>query len=520
MAARLAEAGRRVLVVEAGGHRPEAAMPISEAEAWREMLLDRGATSTDDLSFTILAGATLGGGTTVNWTTTIRPPDWLRDEWESAHGLTGLTSAETDADLARLEAELGLEPPTVVPPKDRIILDGARSLGWEADVTMRNAGPCTDCGGCTFGCARGSKRSGLRAHLAMAQARGARILTGARVTRLRHRAGAVDGVVGRLEPGGRHFAIRAPQVVVAAGGLRTPVLLERSGAGASRASAATSASIPRWSSAAGWPSRWTCGSARCRRPAASSSRWPGPAGERRHRSGARRLHHGGRARRIPASRWLRSRGPAAPMPWPGRPTSGTWRRSSRSFATRDRVECARSKGGRARIGYHLDRRDAATARRALVELSRLARAGGAVELVALGDPRPVVASSRRLRRVPGRRGADRHRREPGDTLQRPSDGHGPSREATRAPLPRIRGAACGRIGVAGFCAAPTSPMARCCRPRPASTRCSRSWRSPSAPPARSSPTGVRARLPSASGAARSPRRRCAPAATCRPRRGR
>ena len=66
-------------------------------------------------------------------------------------------------------------------PKDRAILDGAAALGWEHALTERNAGPCTDCGACGFGCRVGAKRSGLRAHLAAAHAGGARVLADATV---------------------------------------------------------------------------------------------------------------------------------------------------------------------------------------------------------------------------------------------------------------------------------------------------------------------------------------------------
>jgi choline dehydrogenase-like flavoprotein len=60
---------------------------------------------------------------------------------------------------------------------------------------------------------------------------GARVIPGARVTRLVQRDGRVAGVVGRFEPGGRRFAVEARRVVVAAGALRSPMLLERSGVG-------------------------------------------------------------------------------------------------------------------------------------------------------------------------------------------------------------------------------------------------------------------------------------------------
>ena len=72
IAARMAAAGRSVLVVEAGIHRPEGEMRGLEGEGFRDLYLDQGTTSTSDLSVTILAGGALGGGTTINWTTVHR----------------------------------------------------------------------------------------------------------------------------------------------------------------------------------------------------------------------------------------------------------------------------------------------------------------------------------------------------------------------------------------------------------------------------------------------------------------
>ncbi len=383
VAARLSEAGLSVVVVEAGGHRPERLMPVSEGEAWREMFLDRGATSTDDLAITILAGATLGGGTTVNWTTAIGPPGWLRDEWALEHGVEGLLGKQTDADIARLSAELGIMPPTVVPPKERTILDGAWSLGWEADVSPRDAGPCTECGGCTFGCQRGSKRSGLRAHLAAAHARGARILVDARVARVHHRDGSVTGVSGRLAPNDRPFAVRAQQVVVAAGALRTPVILERSDVAHPQLGRNLRLHPV------------VVVAARMARPV---DMWLGPLQAARvlqfarpgRRGDAGEPAHGGFViEAAPAHPGLAM----AAYTWTGRAAAlelaATIRHHAPVFAIiRDKGAGRVRAGarGRARISYRLDRRDAASARRALIEMARLGRAAGADELLALATP--------------------------------------------------------------------------------------------------------------------------------------
>ena len=229
VAARLARAGLRVMVLEAGPDRLGPRTPSLEAEAWRDLMLDRGTTGPADLSMTILAGATVGGGTTMNWTTCLAPPDPLRTRWQDDFGWEGFAGAEGDADLDRLRAELELQPPTVVPPKDRVLLDGAGALGWDADVTRRNAGPCVDCGGCMFGCAAGTKRSGPMTHLGWAARDGARVIAGARVMGLVIREHRTVGVTGRLEPGRRSFVVTARRIVLAAGALRSPVILERSG---------------------------------------------------------------------------------------------------------------------------------------------------------------------------------------------------------------------------------------------------------------------------------------------------
>ena len=100
----------------------------------------------------------------------------------------------------RSKRELGVAASTHIPPKDAIILRGARALGWDAEPTRRNADACGDCGSCGFGCRRGTKRSGIRAHLAEAAAAGARIVPDARVTRVILEGGRAVGVEAETTP--------------------------------------------------------------------------------------------------------------------------------------------------------------------------------------------------------------------------------------------------------------------------------------------------------------------------------
>ncbi len=242
----LAEAGRSVVVLEAGPFLPEPEMPRSELDAFDRLYLDHGLSATWDGSVSILAGSGVGGGTTVNWMTSIPAPDPVRAGWARAHGIAGFDGAEGDADFAAIVEELGVTETAPVPAKDAALVRGATALGLEAGPTRRNAIGCEACGSCPFGCRAGSKRSGLQAHLADAYRAGARIVPDARVERVLIESGRVVGVEATVgwEPassrvtaaGGRSVArrrlvVRARQVVLAAGALRTPVVLERSGIG-------------------------------------------------------------------------------------------------------------------------------------------------------------------------------------------------------------------------------------------------------------------------------------------------
>jgi long-chain-alcohol oxidase len=227
IAARLAESGRNVLIVEAGPYVAEPDLPTDELAAFDRLYLDHGMTSSADVGVSILAGAAVGGGTLINWATSIEPPIDVRRSWATNFGLADFDAAPTDADLARIRSEFQFSAPPSIGAKDKAILDGCHSLGWEAAPTQRNTVDCTDCGSCSFGCRRGAKLSGQRRHLATAAAKGARLLADARVRSVAIESGRATGVSGFLASG-RAFDVTAKVVVVAAGALRTPIVLLRS----------------------------------------------------------------------------------------------------------------------------------------------------------------------------------------------------------------------------------------------------------------------------------------------------
>lgn len=235
-AAELAAAGRRVVVLEAGGGAQAPDFDQSELQAMRTLFLDRGVAATRDLGIAILAGATLGGGTTVNWQTSLALPDAVRDEWAERSGCAFFAEESFSRSLAAVLRRLGAEAPeSVINANNAVLRDGCQELGWRWQQVARNSRGCDtrQCGYCIFGCRHGGKQTAATTFLLDAQRQGdTRILTGCRARRVLWSGGRARGVEAVATiASGKEVAVevRAPTVVVAAGSLHSPALLLRSG---------------------------------------------------------------------------------------------------------------------------------------------------------------------------------------------------------------------------------------------------------------------------------------------------
>ena len=238
VAAVLAASGLDVVVLEAAGYYNESDFAQLELKAYQEMFWRGGPTPTADGNISLVAGTTLGGGTTINWTNCLRTRPWIREQW-AEHGVEGIDGADfdrhLDAVLARISAN---DLCSDLNGSQQRLREATEALGWSFETIVRNTD--RDCytpemaGYLGFGDQSGSKQSADRTWLADAQERGARFLTFTRATRVlaeRGRASGVEAVWHAPDRRSAQVTVRAPRVVVACGSLESPALLLRSGIG-------------------------------------------------------------------------------------------------------------------------------------------------------------------------------------------------------------------------------------------------------------------------------------------------
>ncbi len=232
----LAEAGKSVVVLDKGENPAPERFTQVEGEMLNAFYLDAGLMMTQSGSMPILAGSALGGGTVINYTTSFPLPEPTREEWARRSGLGLFTSPRFAESFRRVSERIGVTTEFSDPaPRDALMEQGCRALGWHVDVIPRNVRGCKqglECGYCSYGCRHGAKRSTAATYLADAAAAGARLVARCEAERILFRAERAAGVVGRVRlPEGRSAAltVHARAVVVACGSIYTPALLARSG---------------------------------------------------------------------------------------------------------------------------------------------------------------------------------------------------------------------------------------------------------------------------------------------------
>jgi len=231
----LAHAGHSVILVEEG---PPVTPPDFELEGSRSMsrmLREAGLRATRGTIVPTMQAICLGGGSVVNSAICVRPPEFVFDRWSTNFELDHTTRAELDPHFDAVGEFLGIAPtPENVQGKRNLLFrDGCDRLGYSSEPISRNVRGCRGSGECFTGCRSRAKQSMDISYIPEAMRLGARVLTSLQVQGVRYEGARAVGIEGQVvEPfTGRtshHFRIDAKVVVLAAGCMATPVLLQRS----------------------------------------------------------------------------------------------------------------------------------------------------------------------------------------------------------------------------------------------------------------------------------------------------
>lgn len=237
MVARVAaEAGLRVVALEAGAFLTPEHMTQREEEMLPRLLWESGSRTTSDRGVRVHQGKGVGGSTLHNLNLCARAPEPILREWRETRGLDMLTPERWDDLYTRVEAmlEVGDVPRDQWNRHNRIVERGLRELGWRHGGMRHNRTGCVGSGFCEIGCAYDAKNNAAKVLVPPAVRNGATVITNAHAARIVTRDGRARGVeaVARHPVTGRPSTsvhVRAEHIVVAASATGTPALLLRSG---------------------------------------------------------------------------------------------------------------------------------------------------------------------------------------------------------------------------------------------------------------------------------------------------
>jgi len=233
----LSAAGFSVVMIEEGPLATSSDFHMLEREAYPQLYQESAARKTRDKAINILQGRCVGGGTTVNWTSSFRTPATTLAHWARQFGISGFADADLAPWFERVERRLNITPWEVTPNENNDILRrGAQALGIPVATIRRNVKGCWNIGYCGVGCPTNAKQSMLVTAIPAALSNGATLLTRARAWKLDHSDGRVSALdcvaldARGTDPGPRRIVVRARTFIAAGGAIGTPALLLRSAA--------------------------------------------------------------------------------------------------------------------------------------------------------------------------------------------------------------------------------------------------------------------------------------------------
>ena len=181
----LARAGLKVILLEEGPLKSTRDFRMREAEAYPALYQESAARQTKDKGISILQGRSVGGSTTVNWTSSFRTPADTLKYWQTQFGLKDFTVEQLQPWFEMMERRLHIQDWNTAPNANNLVLKtGAEKLGISWGHIRRNINGCWNLGYCGMGCPTNAKQSMLITTVPTAMDLGATLLYRVRAEKL------------------------------------------------------------------------------------------------------------------------------------------------------------------------------------------------------------------------------------------------------------------------------------------------------------------------------------------------
>jgi len=213
----LAVAGKKVIFIEGGPHPGRVGNSLAMAR-----YADRAGLVYSEEGLNVVRALATGGSTLVFTATACRPPEWLKEKYG--------VDITYEVNEAEEELKLAALPESLLGSSNMRLMASANELGYDWEPFKKFIDPVKckpGCSDCMLGCKHGAKWTAAD-YVAEAVAKGAIRMNKVWIRDVITENGKAVGVRGmnsRKIP----VEVYADLVIVAAGGMGTPVILQRSG---------------------------------------------------------------------------------------------------------------------------------------------------------------------------------------------------------------------------------------------------------------------------------------------------
>lgn len=233
----LTKAGLNVVIIEEGMLKSSSDFNQKESEAYPSLYHESAGRKTEDKAINILQGRTVGGSTTVNWTSSFRTPDDTLKFWQERFGLADYSTEALAPYFQQAETRLNIGP-WLTPPNENndLLRRGADKLGIPTASIKRNVKGCWNLGSCGMGCPTNAKQSMLVTTIPASLDKGATLLVETRALKFDLAGGriaalqciAVKPNAVPVDSAQAATQIIAKHYVLSGGAINSPALLLRS----------------------------------------------------------------------------------------------------------------------------------------------------------------------------------------------------------------------------------------------------------------------------------------------------